>query len=79
MFKDDQGGLGQSWAAEAGGGQASGAAHHPEVSHPRQAGWGPLGVPGAKMVRLQQVSGEGGVGGCPTRGVLAAHPEGPWE
>lgn len=68
MFKDDQGGLGQSWAAEAGGGQASGATHFPEASQPSQAGWGPLGIPGAEMVRLQQVSGEGGVGGVPNPG-----------
>ena len=68
MFKDDQGGLGQSWAAEAGGAQASGAAHLPEASQPSQAGWGALGIPGAEMVWLQQVSGEGGVGGVPNPG-----------
>lgn len=62
-FKDDQGGWGESWAAEASWVQASGAAHHPEVSHPSQAGWGPLGAPGAERVWLQRVRGRCGAGG----------------
>ena len=76
-FKDDQGGWGQSWAAEESWVQASGAAHHPH--HIRAAGWGPLGAPGAEMVWLQRVRGQCGAGGGATQGGLAAHTEGPWE